>query len=155
MVMGKTWSGILDNEAESGRNMTIGIGIWFALAGGLAALAGLTGMRHTRQLRRRGVTAWATAVPPVSADDPLGGPPQRTVIRYGLADGRVIEQIVPEPAWKAAMLRAGRKVLIWYDPENPQDILIHGREGRHFDRAFVAAGMLFMLLGTGIAAFGH
>jgi hypothetical protein len=135
--------------------MTIVMGIWFALAGGLATLAGLTGMRQTRQLRRRGVTAWATAIPPVSADDQPGGPPHRTVIRYGLADGRVIEQIVSEPAWKAAMLRAGRKVLIWYDPEDPRDILIHGREGRHSDRVFVAAGMLFILLGTAIAAFGH
>ncbi len=155
MVMGETRSGILDEEPEFGQSMTIVIGIWFALAGGLAALVGLTGMRRTRQLRRRGVAAWATAMPPVSADEQPGGPPRRTAIRYGLADGRVIEQIVPEPAWKAAMLRAGRKVLIWYDPEDPQDILIHGREGRHCDRVFVAAGMLFILLGTGIAAFGH
>ncbi len=134
--------------------MTIAVGIWFALAGGLAALAGLTGMRRTRQLRRRGVAAWATAVPPMSAEDQRGGS-HRTVIRYGLADGRVIEQVVSEPAWKAAMLRAGRKVLIWYDPEDPQDILIHGREGRHSDWVFLAAGMLFILLGAGIAAFGH
>ena len=67
--------------------MTTVIGIWFALAGGLAALAGLTGMRQTRQLRRRGVTAWATAIPPVSADERPGGLPHRTAIRYGLPTG--------------------------------------------------------------------
>ena len=34
--------------------MLIVIGIWFALAGGLAALAGLTAMRRARRLRRAG-----------------------------------------------------------------------------------------------------
>jgi len=34
--------------------MVIVIGVWFALAGGLAALAGLTAMRRARRLRRGG-----------------------------------------------------------------------------------------------------
>jgi hypothetical protein len=35
-------------------------------------------------------------------------------------------------------------VLVWYDPEDPQDILVYGREGRFIDRAFLAAGLIFV-----------
>ena len=66
----------------------------------------------------------------------------------------MIEQIVSEPAWKAAMLKAAEGAHL-VRPQDPQDILIHGREGRHSNRVFVAAGMLFILLGAAIAAFGH
>jgi hypothetical protein len=34
--------------------MAVVIGIWFALAGGLAVLAGLTGIHRAHRLRRRG-----------------------------------------------------------------------------------------------------
>jgi hypothetical protein len=132
--------------------MSILVGIWFALAGGLAMLAGLSGMRRVRRLRRDGVSAWATAVsPPVSE----GGSPRRTLIQYALTDGRVLEQAVPGRAGRAAALRPGQKVLVWYDPEDPQDVLIYGREGRLADTAFLAAGALFVLAGTGAAAFLH
>jgi Protein of unknown function (DUF3592)/Mu transposase, C-terminal len=136
--------------------MSILIGIWFALVGGLAVLAGLSGMRHGRRLRRDGLSTWAIAVPPpVLASDRPGGSPRRTLIRYTLTDGRVVERISPEPARRAASLRPGQKVLVWYDPEDPQDVLVYGREGRFADRAFLAVGVLFMIVGTGTAAFIH
>ena len=109
--------------------MTVVIGIWFALAGGLAALAGLTGIHRTHRLRRRGLAAWATAVPPVAAGAPAGRSPGLALMRYGLADGRVMESFCPEAVWKAALLRPGHKVLVWYDPADPQDVLIHRRRG--------------------------
>jgi len=127
-------------------------GVWLALAGGLAALAGLTGMSRARRLRRRGPPVWAVVLPrPVSADDGPG----RTVIQYPLADGRVVEQVSPRSARRARMLRPGQKVLVWYDPEDPSDVLVYGREGRAADLAFVLAGTLFMVLGAGIAVLGH
>lgn len=136
--------------------MLIVIGVWFALAGGLAALAGLTAMRRARRLRRGGSPVWALALPrPVSAAEGAGGPPGRTVIQYTLADGRVVERLSPGSARRAAMLRPGQKVLVWYDPEDPQDVLVHGREGRAADLAFVVAGALSIMLGVGIAALGH
>jgi hypothetical protein len=136
--------------------MLIVIGIWFALAGGLAALAGLTAMRRTRGLRRGGSPVWAVALPrPVATDEGAGGPPGRTVIQYTLADGRVVERLSPGSARKAAMLRPGQKVLVWYDPEDPQDVLVYGREGRAADLAFVIAGALFIVLGVGIVTLGH
>ena len=127
-------------------------GICLALAGGLAALAGLTGMSRARRLRRRGSPVWAVVLPqPASADEEPG----RTVIQYALADGRVVERVSPGSARRARMLRPGQKVLVWYDPEDPQDALVYGREGRAADLAFVIAGALFIMLGAGIAALGH
>jgi hypothetical protein len=136
--------------------MLIVIGVWFALAGGLAALAGLTAMRRARRLRRGGCPVWAVALPrPVGVDEEAGGSPGGTVIQYTLADGRVVERLSPGSARKAAMLRPGQKVLVWYDPEDPEDVLVYGREGRAADLAFVVAGVLFIMLGVGIVALGH
>jgi hypothetical protein len=46
-------------------------------------------------------------------------------------------------------------VLLWYDPDDPDDALVYGRWGRAADRAFVAAGALLVVIGAGIAVFGH
>ena len=136
--------------------MLIVIGVWFALAGGLAALAGLTALRRVRRLRRGGSPVWAVALPrPDSAAGEADGSRGRTVIQYTLADGRVVERGSPGSARKAAMLRPGQKVLVWYDPDDPQDVLVYGREGRAADLAFVIAGALFIVLGAGIVTLGH
>jgi Protein of unknown function (DUF3592) len=136
--------------------MVIVIGVWFALAGGVAVLAGLTGMRRARRLRRGAAPVWAVALPgPVSMDEEPGESPRRTMIQYMLADGRVVERVPPGPARKAAMLRPGQRVLVWYDPDDPYEVLVYGREGRVVDLAFVIAGALFIALGAGIAAIGH
>jgi len=135
--------------------MSVVLGVWFAFAGGVAVLAGLSGMHRSRRLRRTGVSAWAMAVPsPASAGGQPGESPPRTLIQYALADGQVVERISPPSARKAAALTPGQKVLVWYDPKDPQDALVYGREGRLADRAFVAVGALVMLIGMGFAAFG-
>jgi hypothetical protein len=136
--------------------MLILFGILLAVPGGLAALAGLSGMRRVRRLRRHGVATWALAVaPPASANRQSAGSPRQQVIQYTLADGRVLEQMTPAPARRSASLQPGQKVLVWYDPEDPSDVLVHGRWGRAADRAFVTAGALLVLAGAGIAVFGH
>jgi hypothetical protein len=135
--------------------MLIVIGVWFALAGGLAALAGLTARRRARRLRRGGSSVWAVALPwPASGAEEAGGSPGRTVLQYTLADGRVVERVSPGSARKAAKLRPGQKVLLWYDPDDPQDVLVYGREGTAADLTFVLAGTLFIMLGVGIVALG-
>jgi hypothetical protein len=134
--------------------LMIGVGIWFAFAGAVAVLAGLSGMRWSRRLRRDGLAAWAMAVsPPASAGEQPDESPRRTLIQYTLTDGRVVERVSPGPLRKSAALRPGQKVLVWYNPDDPQDVLVYGREGRLGNRAFVAAGLLFMLIGTWMAAF--
>jgi hypothetical protein len=42
-------------------------------------------------------------------------------------------------------------VLVWYDPADPQEVLVYGREGRIANRLFLAAGLV--LIGVGIALF--
>jgi Protein of unknown function (DUF3592)/Mu transposase, C-terminal len=136
--------------------MPILVGVLFALPGALAVLVGLSGRRRARRLRRGGSSAWATAVPmPVPAGQRPEGAPDRVLLQYSLADGRVLEQIAPRRARKSAALRPGQQVLVWYDPKDPREVLVYGREGRVSDLAFVIAGTLFILLGMGLAALGH
>jgi hypothetical protein len=135
--------------------MLIILGIWLAIAGGVAALAGLSAMRRVRRLRRDGVATWALPVTePVPEDQPSPGPAQRMLLQYSLEDGRVIERSARARVTKSAPLRPGEPVLIWHDPRDPGDVLIYGRWGRVFDRAFVTAGTLLILLGAAMAMFG-
>jgi len=136
--------------------MPILVGAILALPGGLAVLAGLSGMHRARRLRRNGSSAWAVALPePVPAKQRPEGSPDRMLLQYTLADDRVMEQIAPGPARKSASLRPGQKVLIWYDPEDPRDVLVYGQEGRAADLVFVVVGVFFILAGLGIGALGH
>jgi hypothetical protein len=152
--------------------MLIVIGIWLAVAGGVAALAGLSGMHRVRRLRGAGVATWALPVPepvsgpeepvpgpepapgpePVSGPGPPAGSPLRVLLQYRLADGRVLERSARARAANKVPLRPGEPVLIWYDPADPDDILIYGRWGRGADRAFLAAGTLLVLTGVALAA---
>jgi hypothetical protein len=134
--------------------MPVLVGIWFALAGGVAALAGLYGIRRARRLRSDGVRTWGMAIrPPASPDKEPDGSRGQFLVQYTLADGRVMERITPLPARKQPVLRAGQQVLVWYNPEDPDEVLIYGRETRLADRVFLAAGVLFILIGAGLAAF--
>ncbi|HTU72024.1 MAG TPA: DUF3592 domain-containing protein [Trebonia sp.] len=128
--------------------MAIAVGVWIALAGALALLVGVTARRNVRRLRSTGVKAWGTAVHRPVPDHPRG---QRVTLQYTLADGRVLER--PLPARRAARLSAGEKVLLWYDPGDPTDVLIYGRDARTSDLAFILIGLAFLVIGTTIAAF--
>jgi hypothetical protein len=130
--------------------MSIVIGVWFGLAGGLAALVGVIGLCRIRRLRARGVKAWAAATP----YDAEGGRSRLVSLRYELADGRVLERIRSLPARKAVALRPGQKVLIWYDPAEPEDILVYGRREGLADATFIVVGALLVLAATGLGAFG-
>jgi hypothetical protein len=129
--------------------MLIMIAIVLVAPGCLALLAGLSGMHRVRRLRRGGVTAWAlTVAPPASEQVP--GTPRQVLLQYTLADGRVFERIALAAKRKAA-LHPGQKVLVWYDPKDPDDVLVYGRWGRFADRTFVAAGIALVLLGAWLA----
>lgn len=136
--------------------MLIVFGIWVAVAGGIAALAGLAGLHRVRRLRRDGVTAWALAMPgPAPAGGEPADPDGRLRLRYTLADGRVVERPGPVPGRKSGSPRPGEKILIWYDPADPADVLVYGRWGRAVDRAFLTAGLLLIVAGLVIAAAGR
>ena len=119
------------------------VGIWIALAGTVPALAGLTGVRRARRLRRDGVRAWSTAVPFYPA-----GEDGQVALRYTLPDGRVVENAAVR---RTGTLLAGERVLIWYDPADPADAVIQGREGRTTDLVFAVIGAVLVVAGTVIA----
>jgi Protein of unknown function (DUF3592) len=101
--------------------VTVFIGVWMALAGALALLVGVSARRRVRRLKRDGVKAWAEA------------------IHRPLPDGEEHEG------------RPGQKVLIWYDPNDPVEVVVYGREGRVWDLAFVVVGLIFLAAGAAIA----
>jgi hypothetical protein len=128
------------------------IGILVAVPGGLAVLAGASAMYRVRRLRRAGVATWAlTLAPATSGDWQSAGTPPELLIQYTLADGRVFERTTLAVAGRKAPLTPGQKVLVWYDPDDPDDVLVYGRWGRFADRAFVTAGTLFILIGGWLA----
>jgi Protein of unknown function (DUF3592) len=136
--------------------MLILFGIWVAVAGGVAALAGLSGLHRVRRLRRHGVTAWALAMPePAPAGGESGDPDGRLRLQYTLTDGRVVERIGPAARRRPGTPRPGDKVLIWYDPADPDDVLVYGRWGRAGNLAFLATGLLLLLAGLALAAAGR
>ena len=138
--------------------MYVVIGIWFAVAGGVAVLTGLTARDRVRRLRRTGEPTWAMVVPAPAAagspEEPADGSLRRTLIQYPLADGRVIERLCPRPLRRSAAPAVGQKVPVWYDPADPTDVLVNGWDGRHSDRMLLAAGLFFLLLGL-VILFGH
>lgn len=128
--------------------MFVILGVWLALAGGVAALAGLAGAHRRSRLRGSGLTAWATIV------RTPGEPGERQgSVRFELADGRIIERPCAFSSRRNDDLAAGRKVLVWYDAGDPDDVLVFNRDGRWSDRAFVAVGALLIVAGATLAAF--
>ena len=146
---------------------------WVSLAGMLALLAGLAGIRRTRRLRRSGVKDWAMVV---SSPDDYGSNSygsnsygsnsygsnsygsnsersgSRTMLQFSLADGRVVEQVCPRSG-RAGRLTLGQKVLVWYDPADPGDVLVFGQHAGRADWIFVSVGLALILAGAGVAAF--
>jgi Protein of unknown function (DUF3592) len=130
------------------------VGVWFAIAGAVAALAGLYGMRRAWRLRRDGVRTWGMAVlPPVSHQDDFDASPESILIQYTLVDGRVLERLTPRPVRAHTAPQVGQPVAIWYNPEDPDEILVYGRETRLSDRALVIIGLLFIVIGIGLSLY--
>jgi hypothetical protein len=129
--------------------MAIGLGILLMAVGGIAALAGMTAARRADRLRSYGQTAWAMVVSaPADDSDEFGRrPASRVLLQYRLPDGAVMEH-------PASRMAPGGTVLVWYDPADPGDILVLGRDGR-LNLAFLTVGILFILLGAAIGGFGH
>ena len=135
--------------------MAVAVGVWIALAGALAVLVGLSARRRVRRLRDSGVKVWAMAVPhPAPGNSPSGNSPdpdgsEQVMLQYTLTDGRVLER--PVTASRARPLTPGQKVLIWYNPDDPADVLVYGRDARKSDVTFIAVGLAFILAGSILA----
>jgi hypothetical protein len=120
--------------------MATALGIWLGLAGAVPVLVGLAGMRRVRRLRRVGVRTWAVAAP-----RPLDDGVRQVALQYMLPDGRALEKVT---AGKVTALLPGERVLIWYDPADPTDVLVHGQPGRVSDLVFVIVGAALVAAGA-------
>jgi hypothetical protein len=131
------------------------VGVWLALAGAVAALAGVTAAGRRRKLRGSGKTAWATVVrTPSDSDEPRGRSAPPVSLQFALEDGRIIERPYSPPAARRSALYSGQKVLIWYDPVDPAEVLVFGQTSRRADVVFTVIGLLFIAIGASLAALG-
>ena len=134
--------------------MSIEIGVLLGVAGCVALLAGLSSMRRSRRLRSHGIAVWAMALRIRESTGERDGQGQ-IVLQYTLQDGRVMERIGPVSPRGRERIEPGRRVVIWYDPADPDDVLVFGRTGRRADWAFVAAGLLLVIAGIVVAALSR
>ena len=137
--------------------MAVFIGVWMALAGALALLVGVSARRRVRRLKRDGIKVWAEAVrrPLPGTALPAGEQSdgeQQVTLRYTLTDGRMLERATR--TGRAGLLAPGQKVLIWYDADDPAEVVVYGRDGRASDLAFVVIGLIFLVAGAAIAIRG-
>ena len=129
-------------------------GVWLALAGGIAMVAGLAATRRRRRLQSGGVMTWAMILPtPSDAGD--AGRTAAVSVQFALQDGRVIERSQGRLARRTAPLRPGDRVLVWYDPADPSDVVVYGSDGRWSDRAFLVGGALLLAVGIVLAGVGR
>jgi Protein of unknown function (DUF3592)/Mu transposase, C-terminal len=130
-------------------------GVWLALGGAIAFLAGLAGARRRRTLRRGGLTAWAMVLPTPSEPEDGRSGSSGVSVQFALDDGRVIERAHGQQKRRSAALRPGERVLVWYDPADAGDVLVYGSDSRWSDRVFMALGVLLLAVGLLIVvAFG-
>lgn len=121
------------------------VAVYGALGGAVAYLAGATGLAETRRLRRVGVPAWALVKqrPP----DPGAGGERapRPLLQFATRDGTVVEVFSPVCSSRSHPLPEGRRVLVRYDPADPRQVLVHGRERRGVEYAFLGLGAVVLL----------
>jgi len=124
-------------------------GSWLALAGAIACLAGLAGARRRRRLRNSGLTTWAMVLPTPSAPEEGRHGSSEVSVQFVLDDGRVIERTHGKS--RRAALQPGRRVLVWYDPADPGDVLVYDSDSRWSDRVFLALGVVLVVVGVVLA----
>jgi hypothetical protein len=52
-------------------------------------------------------------------------------------------------------LAPGERVLTWYDPADPGDVLVFGKDARRADQVFLALGTLFVIAGVAFASLAN
>lgn len=117
------------------------------LFGGVVAyLAGAFGLRELRRLRRVGVSAWALVKCRPARPDDLAGA-VRPLLQFATKDGLVMEVFSPVCSSRSQPLVDGGRVLIAYDPVDPRQIIVRGRERVGLEYAFLALGAVAVLTG--------
>ncbi|MDT0467815.1 DUF3592 domain-containing protein [Streptomyces gibsoniae] len=119
-----------------------------AFGGVAAGLAGCFGLRQAQRVSRTGVR-----VPALVKERPgrLGEKPP-PVLQFVTEDDRVMEVVSPVSPDRRLPLRDGDNVLVTYDPDDPRNIVVQGRERFAVERAFIICGAAVALLATALLA---
>ncbi|MEU5997937.1 DUF3592 domain-containing protein [Streptomyces sp. NPDC047197] len=120
------------------------LGVFTALGGLVALLAGAYGLRRTRRVTAAGEVAQAL----VKEVRPGA---ERPLLQFETGDGSVVEVVSPVPPSRERPLAAGERVRIAYDSDDPREAVLLGRERRGVDRGFVAVGAAAVVLGLALA----
>ncbi|MGW8762492.1 DUF3592 domain-containing protein [Streptomyces sp. NPDC055815] len=112
---------------------------FLGLGGAVVHLVGAVGLSRIHRLRREGVTVPAL-VRYRSAGEEDGGYPRRPSLQFATLDGRVIEVVCPVPPSRTQALVDGGEVSVTYDPVDPSQILVDGRERRGLEYALMGCG---------------
>ncbi|MGW3743310.1 hypothetical protein ACWD62_22565 [Streptomyces sp. NPDC005146] len=132
-----------------GRDMDVGAvavlaGI-AAFGGMFAVLVGAYGLRQARRVSETGVGVQALVKRhPGEAREESA--PLRPLLQFVTEDDRVMEVVCPVPSTRRRPFSDGDNVHVSYDPTDPRNVVVHGRERLGPDRAFIAGGALVVLL---------
>ncbi|MEU8515395.1 DUF3592 domain-containing protein [Kitasatospora sp. NPDC048722] len=124
--------------------------VFGGLGGVVAYLAGVVGLREVRRLRRVGVPVRALVRERVPAPEDRASPP-RPLLQFETEDGRVVEVFSPVPSTPRHPLPDGGYVPLRYDPADPRQVLVEGRERRPLEYGFVALGLSMVLIALVLA----
>lgn len=108
-------------------------GVFLGVGGVVAYLAGIVGMGQTRRIRHDGRRVRALVRLRPGATRPL--------LQFTTDDEHELVMEVYGPAG----LRDGSEVWLRYDPADPREVVVEGREGRGRERVFVALGVVAVL----------
>ncbi|MEV4613225.1 DUF3592 domain-containing protein [Kitasatospora sp. NPDC049258] len=115
------------------------LALFLGIGGLVAHLAGAVGLRDTRRLRRVGVPVRALVRYRAAGPDDRTGSP-RPLLQFTTADDAVVEVFSPVPAARSQPLPDGGQVWISYDPADPRQVAVRGRERAWLDVVFLALG---------------
>ncbi|MFB7308152.1 DUF3592 domain-containing protein [Streptomyces sp. NPDC056192] len=118
-----------------------------AFGGMLAVLVGAYGLRQARRVSETGVRVQALVKRypgEVRAESAL----LRPLLQFVTEDDRVMEVVCPVPSTRRQPFSDGDNVHVSYDPADPRNVVVHGRERLGPERVFIAGGALVVLFST-------
>ncbi|MFI9274368.1 DUF3592 domain-containing protein [Kitasatospora sp. NPDC052896] len=121
-----------------------GLALFAGLGGLVAYLAGAVGLHEIRRLRQSGTSAQALVrYRALGPEDRSGA--IRPLLQFATEDGRVVEVFSPVPPGRSHPLVDGATVRVRYDPADPRQVLVDGRERRGLEYAFLGLGTAVLL----------
>lgn len=126
--------------------MSVGLvpAVFLGLGGLVAYLAGVVALAETRRLRRVGIPVEALVKHRPAAPGDMSGQ-SAPLLQFATESGGVMEVFSPVGSTRTLPLIDGQHVLVAYDPADPRQVLVRGRERRAIDYAFVGLGVCLML----------